>query len=133
MKKRFIRWIGISVAAVGAAIVGGVVSIDYFMSGFGACKTTVHGSIPSPDASKSIIIFEKECGATVGFNTQVSIAPSRGTFSADRYPPFYVVSGRQEVVAKWLGDEAVEVSAVPGAERTYRREERSGDVKIVYP
>jgi hypothetical protein len=133
VRKRLIRWIIIPVVVIGAAIAGGALSIDYFTRGFGACKTIVHGSIPSPDASKSIIIFEKECGATVGFNTQVSIAPAEGSFSAKRYPPFYVVSGRQEVLVKWLGEKAVEVNAVSGAERIYKREERAGDIMIVYP
>lgn len=36
----------------------------------------VHNSIPSPNGDKSLVIFGKECGATVEFNTQASIAPA---------------------------------------------------------
>jgi hypothetical protein len=118
MKKRLISWIIIPVVVIGAVIAGGALSIEYFMGSFGACKTIIHSSIPSPGGSKSIVVFEKECGATVGFNTQVSIAPAQGAFSAERSPPFYVVSGPQEVLARWLGGEAAEVNIVPGAERT---------------
>lgn len=132
MKRRLISWIIIPVIVIGAMIAGGALSIEYFMRSFGACKTIIHSSIPSPDGIKSIVVFEKECGATVGFNTQVSIAPAQGAFSAERYPP-YVVSGPQEVLARWLGDEAVEVNIIPGAERTFKREERVGNVTIVYP
>jgi hypothetical protein len=131
VKKRLISWIVIPVVVIGAVIAGGALSIEYFMRGFGACKTMIHSSIPSPDGSKSIVIFEKGCGATVGFNTQVSIAPSQSAFSAERYPPFYVVSGQQEVQAKWRGNETVEVN-IPGADQTFKREERVGSITIVY-
>jgi hypothetical protein len=133
MKKRLISWIIIPVVVIGTVIAGGALSIEYFMRGFGACKTIIHNSILSPDGRKSIVVFEKECGATVGFNTQVSIAPAQGAFSAERYPPFYVVSGLQEVLAKWRGNEAVEINIIPGAEQTFKREERVGNIRIVYP
>jgi hypothetical protein len=100
---------------------------------FRSCQTVVRESIPSPDGSNSIIVFGRECGATVGFNTQVSIAPTGSSFSADKYPAFFVVSGLQVVMAKWLEERAVEIAINPGAEKVSRREARIGDIRIIYP
>jgi hypothetical protein len=99
---------------------------------FGECKTVVRNSIPSPDGSKSIVIFGKECGATVGFNTQASIAPADGSFSPDKNPAFFVVSGEHVVLARWLGDSAVEIALQEGG-KVFRNEQRVGDIKVVYP
>jgi len=117
-------------AACAAVTVGGVL---YLASAFDPCQTVVRKSIPSPDSSNSIIVFGRECGATVGFNTQVSIAPTGSSFSADKYPAFFVVSGLQDVTARWLEERAVEIAISPGAEKVYRREERVGDIKVAYP
>jgi hypothetical protein len=124
------RWIIPLLAACAAVAIGGAL---YLASTFDPCQTVVRELIPSPDGSNSIVVFGRECGATVGFNTQVSIAPTGSSFSSDKYPAFFVVSGLQDVVARWLGQRAVEIAVIPGAEKVYRREERVGDIRIIYP
>ena len=69
----------------------------------------------------------------MGVNTQVSIVPAGGSFSSEKYPAFFVVSGLQVVMARWLGENAIEIAIIPGTEKVLRREERVGDIKIVYP
>ncbi len=44
---------------------------------------------------------------------------------------FFAVSGEQVVMAKWLGDSAVEMAVTPGG-KVFRSEQSVGDVKIVY-
>jgi hypothetical protein len=83
-----------------------------------ACETVIRRSIPSPDGNKSIVLFGRECWATVGFNTQVSIAPTGSSFSADTYPAFFLVSGLQVVMARWLQEKAIEISIIPGAQKS---------------
>jgi len=133
LKRRRIWWIIIPVAAACAVIGGGAIYIAYFMSGFGACETVIRSSIPSPDGSKSVVIFGKECGATVPFNTQASIAPAGGPFSPEKNPAFFAISGLHVVMAKWLGDNAVEIALIPGGSKVFRSERRVGDIKIAYP
>jgi hypothetical protein len=71
-----VRWIVAVVLGVACAvIVDGALCVDHFMSAFAESRTVVRSSIPSPDGKKSVVIFWKECRATVGFNTQASIAP----------------------------------------------------------
>jgi len=107
-------------------------NIAYFMNGFGACKTVVRSSIPSPDGTKSIVIFGKECGATVGLNTQASIAPTDSSFSSEKSPAFFAISGDHAVMAKWLGNSSVEISSIPERERVFKGEQRIGDIMVTY-
>ena len=131
-KSRQIWWILIPVAALSALIACGALFVDSFMSSFGACKTIVRDSIASPDGKRSVVIFGKECGATVGFSTQASIAPTGSAFSTEKNPAFFALSGEHVIVAKWLGDSAVEISAIPGKERVFKSAQRVGDVEVVY-
>jgi hypothetical protein len=131
-ESRRIWWIVIPVAAVCTVIAVAALNIAYFMDGFGACKTVVRSSIPSPDGTKSIIIFRKECGATVGFNTQVSIAPTDSSFSSEKSPAFFAISGEHVVMAKWSGNSTVEISSVPEKETVFKSDQRAGDIKVVY-
>src|SRR4051794_26546999 len=47
-----------------------------FGDGFDMCGNTVLRTIPSPDGKLKAVIFERSCGATTGFSTQVSILRS---------------------------------------------------------
>ncbi len=117
-------------SACAAMTVGGAL---YLASAWAPCQTIVRQSISSPHGSSSIVVFGRECGATVGFNTQVSIVPSGSSFSAEKYPAFFVTSGLQVVMATWLDESAVEIAIIPGAEKVSRREDHVGDIKIIYP
>jgi hypothetical protein len=120
------------VAAVFVVIAGGALYVDHFTNRFRACNTAIRNSIASPDGKKAIVIFEKECGATVGFNTQASIAPTDRSFSPDKNPAFFVISGEQVVMAKWLGESEVEIAVIPGG-TVFKSENSVGDIKIAYP
>jgi hypothetical protein len=107
--------------------------VNYVIGAFDPCETVIRNSIPSPDGSNSIVVFGRECGATVGFNTQASIAPTGSSFSATKYPAFFVVSGLQVVVAKWLGEHAIEIAMIPGTDKVFKREHHVGNIEIRYP
>jgi hypothetical protein len=131
--RRRIWWVVVTfVVTVGAAVAGGTLYYAYQGDTFGECKILVRRSIPSPDGSKSIVIFGKECGATVGFNTQASIVWAGASFSPEKTPPFFIISGNSEIIASWLGNTAVEISHIPGGDKVFRSEQSVGDVKIEY-
>jgi hypothetical protein len=132
LRRRLIWWVVIPVLALCAVIAGGALCIAYFTSGFGECRTVVRSSIPSPDGNKAIVIFGKECGATVPYNTQASIAPAGGSFSPEQNPAFFAISGEHVVMAKWLGDSAVETALIPGGGNVFRSDTSVGDIKIAY-
>jgi hypothetical protein len=118
-----------------AAIVGGPLYLDLgypFMSAFGECATVIRGSTPSPDRSKVVVVFRRNCGATVPFNTQASMAPAGDAFSPDRSPAFFVVAGTPEVIVSWLGEAAVEIAMIPGADRIFKSKQSVAGVKVLY-
>src|SRR5262245_58728358 len=40
---------------------------------FDSCGNDVLARVPSPTGSRQAIVFERDCGATTGFSTQISI------------------------------------------------------------
>jgi hypothetical protein len=120
-------------AGLSAMMIGGFLSIGYFfISGFGECKAVVQDSISSPDGKKSIVIFRNECGETVGYNTQASIASAGNASSPEKNPAFFVVSGTPYIMAKWLGDKAVEINVAIGDGKVFKSDPNVGDIKVEY-
>ena len=132
MTRRRIWWIAIPVVALIAVIAGGAVYVWYALSSFGECETEIRRTIPSPNGKKSLVVFGRDCGATTGFNTQLSIASAGGPFSPQKNPAFFVTSGLHDVMASWLGDSTVEIAPIPGGDKIFRNEQNAGDVKVVY-
>jgi hypothetical protein len=76
-----------------AVIAGGALSVAYTGSLFGDCRTVVLDTIPSPDGSRSVVVFSKQCAAAVPYSTKASVAPAGGAFSPERIPAFFIVAG----------------------------------------
>jgi hypothetical protein len=47
-----------------------------FGDSFDMCGNTVLRTVPSPDGRLKAVVFERDCGATTGFSTQVSVLGS---------------------------------------------------------
>lgn len=45
------------------------------------CANTIVSSTDSPDGSHSAILFQRDCGATTGFSTQISVVAKGETLS----------------------------------------------------
>jgi hypothetical protein len=84
------------------------------------CGLSIYDRVPSPSGQQLAVIFGKDCGATTGFNNQVSIFPATGeVFSADEYPPFVIVDGRNNVFVTWTNDASISV-VLPSSEKCSR-------------
>lgn len=126
MRRRTI-WTGAILAIVACALG----AFYYFANAFDPCDTVVKNVAKSPDSKKQVVMFERECGATAGFNTQASVAPIGRSFSADRNPAFFVVAGRHNLNIAWIGNAIVEI-AIPQGEKVYKSEASADDVAIRY-
>jgi hypothetical protein len=51
--------------------------------GIGSCKNTTEKEIISPDGKIKVVIYNRGCGATVGFFTGISIMPSDQNLTDD--------------------------------------------------
>lgn len=124
------RLAGIGVAVLIVLVFGTVLSIDKVMYEFAGCRVVRLTSVASPDGSKSVVTFRKECGATVADSTHASIVAARS--SLEDAPPFLSASGDLDILATWSGEHLVRMGIIPGTDRFYKRELRAGDVSIAY-
>ena len=129
-KRRFIWWALAGVIL--ASLVTSVLVVNEFADKFGECNDRLLASIASPDGQKSIVVFRRECAATVGYSSHVSLVPAGETFSASRHAPFLSIDQTPEILATWRGNDLVEIALIPGSTRVFRRDLRVGDVRIDY-
>lgn len=98
------------------------------------CETSIFDRIASPDGRTQAVLFEIDCGATTGFNRQVSIVSS-DTDLKEKNPAlpksFFAARGEPEVGLTWLSAERLEVKYPESAE-TFRIESKSKGVAIEY-
>lgn len=115
----------------GFAIIAICASAIVFLNRFDPCDTVVERVLPSPKKNMSLVVFRRDCGATVDFNTQVSLLPAGKSFDVDAYPPFFGVSGRSNVSVDWLSENRVRIVA-PKSENVFHRAGSVGAVVVTY-
>jgi len=64
----FMAWSWVALIALG--LLAGIV-IPRLLKG--PCSNTVIRTFPSPDGTLKAVVFLRDCGATTGFNTQISV------------------------------------------------------------
>lgn len=70
------------------------------------CGNEVYSEVLSPDGEYKAVVFQRDCGATTGFSTQVSIIHS-GDNLKNEGGNVYIIAGHPRdtlLVARWLSD-----------------------------
>ena len=124
--------IGLTVVVLLALLTSAYLYLDYIFDRFGECRIVRLTNVPSPDGSKSIVTYRKQCGATVPYSTHASIASARSSSSPENEPPFLSIRGAQDILAKWRGEQTVRIGLIPGGDTIYKRDQSVGDVRIEY-
>jgi hypothetical protein len=120
----------------------GLIPLVLLVAGCGddMCADTVIKTALSPDGRRKAVLFERNCGATTGFSTQVGIyranrtpASKRTVFTADTDHGAVEVaaSGGPWADLAWASPNRLVVTYAAGA-RVHRREPRAGAVTVVY-
>jgi hypothetical protein len=76
------------------------------------------------------VVFHRECGATVGANTQVSVIPLASALPNEP-GNIAIVDGKLAVHVKWTSEGALQVHGL-GSGRVFKREERVDGIAIRY-
>ena len=126
------RLIGAAVVLLLGLLSGAFLYVNRVVGKFGECKIVLLTAVPSPDGSKSVVTYRKECGATVPYSTQASIVASGASFSPETAAPFFSVRGMQDIQATWIGEQAVRVGLIPGTNTVSKRDRSVGGVRIEY-
>jgi hypothetical protein len=108
-----------------------LVSIATLLGGCGLCNNDEQFRVASPDSALEAVIFQRDCGATTGFSTQISIVtkgsklPNGGgnLFLADTdHGKAPAASwGGPEVAVDWVSKRTVRVVTPRGA-RVFHKE-----------
>lgn len=64
-----------SILAIAVVMLAGYIFIDMVFSGM--CGNDIVAQLASPDKKHRAVLFQRDCGATTGFSTQVSILNER--------------------------------------------------------
>lgn len=89
------KWKKVAIGVVGSIVGCAVILVGGLMYLFqGMCGNDIHKSIASPNGDLKAVIFQRDCGATTGFSTQISILgaaedlsnESGNIFSSDGHP-----------------------------------------------
>jgi hypothetical protein len=56
-------------------LLGGYLFYEFYKFSEGMCENQILSEIPSPDRIFKAVIFERGCGATTDFSTQISLLP----------------------------------------------------------
>lgn len=98
------------------SVVGFVLLVGVTMSSLGCgdlCEVTVFDEVVSPNGEYKAIVFERDCGATSGFSTSISIVPTDGSGEWDDGPTFFRVPRRTDgasATVSWLSDTEIFVN-----------------------
>ncbi len=117
-----------------AGVLFGLLSIALNRLSDDLCETSIFNRVTSPDGRTQAVIFEIDCGATTGFNRQVSIVSS-DTDLKEKNPAlpksFFAARGEPEIDLTWLSTERLEVKYPKSAE-AFRMESKSKGVAVEY-
>jgi hypothetical protein len=112
-----------------------------FTSCSDGCNDVVISSIPSPGGTKKAVIFVRDCGATTGFSTQISVLDSSASithrsgnvFSADDNHGAVKLGKRGELTVRvrWA-DENHLVITFPASSQVFRRDSQVGNVYVTF-
>lgn len=102
-----------------------------------SCANDELNEIVSPDGGHYAYVFTRNCGATTGFNAQISVQDRRGNdgrvgnvFIADGGGPKRILTPLEHVQVGWVN--SVLVIRYGRDLRIFKKEERVNGIKIVY-
>jgi hypothetical protein len=132
-----LRKAGLAAALVATA--GGVLFAAGRQSGL--CENTPLAEVPSPGGTRKAVVFQRDCGATTGFSTQVSVLAA-GEKLRDNGGNVFVADtdhgaapsgpgGGPVVEPVWIAEDRLLIRHHRLA-RVFRSEARVGSVAVVY-
>lgn len=129
-------------AGLAIALLAGVGAV-LFAAGreAGLCDNTPLAEVPSPSGAHKAVVFQRDCGATTGFSTQVSVLPA-GEKPRDDAGNVFVADtdhgaapagpgGGPVVEPVWLAEDRLLIRHHRLA-RVFRSEARAGSVAVAY-
>lgn len=93
------------------------------------CDNQVLQAVVAPGGRHTAFVYRRDCGATTGFSTQVSVEKGAASFPAE--PGTVLVLGDEPAFLTWLGPDRLQITHRRGARPAFQ-EERQDGVQISY-
>jgi hypothetical protein len=94
------------------------------------CENEISQTVFSPSGKKYAVVFNRGCGATVGFNTQVSLLPA-GTGLPNDGGNVLIVDDPVPLKIEWESDEMVRITGQLDT-RIFKQEVSVSGVRVAY-
>jgi hypothetical protein len=78
------------------------------------CGNEISQSVASPSGSLKAVVFARDCGATTGFSTQVSILPNTKSLPNEA-GNVLVLNSAVPIALQWQTDTALTISGLRGS------------------
>ena len=128
MLAHFAKAVLISIATLLSAAVA--LAIWFVWFGDSGCANTEKQRLPSPDGRREVVIFERDCGATTDYSTQVAVL-ARGAALPNRPANAFIYGHRMPLRVRWDGPQALTVAYPPGF-RGHTEQRRAAGVEVRY-
>ena len=92
----------------------------------GGCGNDFVKEVRSPGGKMKAVVFQRDCGATTGFSTQVSLLPSNKSLPNEGGNVFVVTTDHGKAPAGAWGGPIVEVSWLDDTHLLLRYDKRAG-------
>jgi hypothetical protein len=125
---------------LGGLLVAVIISICAFFLLMPGCDNTIYQTIPSPDRRHKVILYSRDCGATTGYSTHISVAKANidtgfTIFIADdvhgKANLHPVHQNLIDVRVRWINDHSLELSYDKNA-RLFKEKAQVGGITIVH-
>ena len=107
-----------------------VLTVLIALVGCGACGNEISQTVVSPSRTLKAVVFNRNCGATTGFNTQVSIISATGTLP-DSGGNTLVLDGSVPLQVQWRSDSALHLTGL-GSAKVFKQGTSVGAVSVTY-
>ena len=94
------------------------------------CENEQIANVASPSGAARAIVFHRNCGATTGFNTQVSVLPMAKQLPNDGGNAL-IVDGSVPLQVRWTSESRILVSGY-GQAKIFKQESIVGGVAVTY-
>lgn len=76
-----------------------------------SCRNDIHKEYLSPDGKLKAVVFQRHCGATTGYSTQISIIPALDSLRNEMGNVFMVDGYSREVAPnlEWVDDRRIKI------------------------
>lgn len=74
------------------------------------CANQIYQEVYSADRTLKAVVFQRDCGATTGFSTQVSVLPAGETLGNDVAGNLYIANGRpadSRLLLQWSSQRSI--------------------------